>query len=59
MSYVLNSYLLKKTISCRWQTRAMRRITAIMLQTKVDAQRDKLGTKLSWQRLQTVDVLEL
>jgi len=25
----------------------MRCITAIMLQTKVDAQRDKLGTKLS------------
>jgi len=37
-------------ISCRWQTHTMHCITANMLQTnKVDAQRDKLATELSWQ----------
>jgi len=37
-------------ISCRWQTRAMRCITANMLQAhKVDAQCDKLATERSWQ----------
>jgi len=38
-------------ISCRWQTRATRCITANVLQThKVNAQCDKLAIKLSWQR---------
>jgi len=40
------------SIRCRWQTRAMRCITANMLQTKIDAVCDKLATELSWQRLQ-------
>jgi len=41
----------KTRISCRWQTRAKRCITASVLQTnKVDAQCDKLATKLSWKR---------
>jgi len=40
-----------KSISCRWRTRATRCITANVLQTKVDAQCDKLATELSWQRL--------
>jgi len=40
------------SISCRpWRTRATRCITAKVLQTKVDAQCDKLATELSWQRL--------
>jgi len=41
------------TISCRWGTRLMRCITATVLQTKVDAQGDKLATELrvSWQPL--------
>jgi len=38
------------SISCRWQTRALRCITEKVLQTnKVDAQSDKLATELSWQ----------
>ena len=41
-------------ISCRWQTRATRCITANILQTnKLDAQRDQLATELSWQRYRT------
>jgi len=48
-------------ISCHSQTRAMRCTTADVLQTsKVDAQRDKLATELSWQRLaSTVANLQL
>jgi len=40
-----------KSISCHWRTRAMCCIAANVLQTKVDAQCDKLATKLCWQRL--------
>jgi len=39
------------SISCSWRTRATRCITANVLQTKVDAQCDKLATELSWKRL--------
>jgi len=39
------------SISCRWQTCAMHCVRANVLQTKVDAQCDKLATELSWQRL--------
>jgi len=43
-------HLLTTRISCRWQTRATRCITANVLQTnKVDAECDKLATELSWQ----------
>ena len=39
-------------ISCRWQTRATRCVTANVLQTyKADAQCDKLAIELRWQRL--------
>jgi len=41
----------RTSISCRWRTRATRCITSNVLQTKVDAQFDKLATELSWQRL--------
>jgi len=37
----------KTSISCRWRTRATRCITSNVLQTKVDAQCDKLATELS------------
>jgi len=40
------------SISCRWRIRATRCITVNVLQTKVDAQCDKLATELSCQRLQ-------
>ena len=40
---------LHRSISCSWRTRATRCITANVLQTKVDAQCDKLATELSWQ----------
>jgi len=48
-------------ISWRWETRAMRCITANVLQTsKVDAQCDKLATEVSWQCLaSTVASLQL
>ena len=39
------------SITCRWRNRMTRWITANVLQTKVDAQCDKLKTELSWQRL--------
>ena len=39
------------SISCHWQACVTCCITANVLQTKVDAPRDKLATKLSWQRL--------
>ena len=41
-----------KGFSCRWRTRATRCIPANLLQTKVDAQCDKLATELSSQLLQ-------
>jgi len=42
---------IEASISCRWQTRATRCVTANVLQTNnVDAQCDKLATELSWQR---------
>ena len=41
----------KTSISCCWRTRATRCITANTLQTKVDAQCDKLVTELRGQRL--------
>ena len=43
--------LLQNKISCRWRTRATCWFTANVLQTKLDAQHDKLATELSWQRL--------
>ena len=45
------------SISCRWRTRTTRCITTNVLQTKVDAQRDKLATELSWQRLRRFPVI--
>jgi len=39
------------SIGCRRRTRAMRCITIKVLQTMADAQRDKLATELSRQRL--------
>jgi len=47
----VNLTTLLTSISYCWRTRAMRCITANVLQTKVDAQCDKLATELSWQRL--------
>jgi len=38
------------TIGCLWRTRAKRCITANVLQTNVDARRDKLATELSCAR---------
>ena len=46
----------KTSISCRWRTRATQCITANVLQTKVDAHCDKLGTELSWQRLRVTAI---
>jgi len=40
---------LELSIICRWRTRATRCTTANVLQTKVDAQCDKLATELSRQ----------
>jgi len=40
------------SISCRWWTHATHCIMVNVLQTKVDAQCDKLATELNWQRLQ-------
>ena len=43
--------VINTSISCHRQTRATRCITTNELQTKVDAQCDKLATERSWQRL--------
>jgi len=38
----------KTSISCHWQTHAMRCTIANVPQTKMDAQCDKLATELNW-----------
>jgi len=49
---LFNSKLWKASINCRWRTSATRCFAVNVLQTKVDAQCDKIATELNWQRLQ-------